>query len=344
MREYLPVKMSNATLQTIAEACGTNRMTVSLALRGRAGVSEATKARVRAEAERQGYRPNPLVSALMAHMRGARTPRYQATLALIHDAPQADWRRMFAACRQFDAGLHRRTEQLGYGVETFWLGSPKWAGGGLERALKGRGIHGVVVAPLPSGVRELRFDFSGFAAAVIGQSLHRPVLHSATPHFFAMIELGFERLCATGRRRIGLLLDPERDARSKHQWLGAFLGCQMAAEGQRGDARPLVKTIGAAEFAEWVRAERLDAVMSADAGHLAWLREAGWAVPGQIAYVCITRAAHMRGVAGVMSNTAEIAAAAVDMVVAQIHRNERGVPDEPRILQITPRWVPGDTM
>lgn len=336
--------MKPATLQSIADACGTNRMTVSLALRGRGGVSAETKARVLAEAGRQGYKPNPLVSALMARLREARTPRYQATLALIHAAPAADWREMFPACRRFDLGLRNRTAQLGYGLETFWLRSRKWAGGGLARALKGRGIHGVVVAPLPGGTHDLDFDFSGFASAAIGQSLHRPALHSAGPNYFQTIELAFVRLREAGRKRIGLLLDPDHDERSQHQWLAAFLGCQMAANGAAGKVKPLIKNVDAAGLLAWTRREKLDALMSADTRHLDWLRAARIRVPGDTAYACFTHAPEMRGVSGVANNPAEIAMAAVDMVIAQLHRNERGLPAEPRILQLTPRWVAGETV
>lgn len=336
--------MSAPTLQSIAEACGTNRMTVSLALRGRPGVAAETMAKVRAEAARQGYRPNPLVSVLMARLRSGRMPRYQSTLGLLHAAPTADWRKMFPACRHFDAGLRARTAQLGYGLESFWLGDPKWRGGGLERALVSRGIHGLVVAPLPGGKRELEFDFSDFAVAVIGQSLHRPALHCAGPNFFQTIELAYDRLLAAGRRRIGLALEPSLDERSRHQWLGAFLGCQFSNRGAGGRAKPLVKAVDAGEFVAWVRRERLDALLSADAVHLDWLREAGVKVPDEVAYVCFTRAAEMSGLAGVANNPREIAAATVDMVVAQLHRNERGVPSEPRVLQIAPHWEPGPTL
>lgn len=344
LARYLPVKMSAPTLQTIAEACGTNRMTVSLALRGRPGVAAKTVAKVRAEAVRQGYRPNPLVSALMARLRAGRTPRYQSTLGLLHAASTADWRKMFPACRHFDAGLRARTAQLGYGLESFWLRDPKWTGGGLERALLSRGIHGLVVAPLPGGMRELAFDFTEFAVAVIGQSLHRPALHCAGPNYFQTIELAYDRLLAAGRRRIGLALEPSLDERSRHQWLGAFLGCQFSARGAGGRSGPLVKAVAAGEFVAWVRRERLDAVLSADVGQLEWLREAEVAVPDEVAYVCFTRASEMSGLAGVANNPGEIAAATVDMVVAQLHRNERGVPSEPRVLQIAPHWEPGATL
>ncbi len=339
MDENLPVNME-PTLQTIADACGTNRMTVSLALRGRGGVAEKTRARVLAEAERQGYRPNPLVSAFMARLRAGRTPRYQATLALVHAAPQADWRKMFTVCRGFDAGLRGRCRQLGYGLETVWLNSPKWAGGGAERALRARGIDGVVVAPMPGGRTELDFDFTGFAAATIGESMHRPSLHCAAPHFFRTIELAFERLRAAGRRRPGLVLNPQLDERSRHQWLGAFLGCQAAAGGRAGRVRPLLED-GASELVEWVRRERVDGVIGANPQQIDWLRAAGVAVPEAVAYVCFTHSPDAAGVARVVNNPAAIAAAAVDMVVAQLHRNERGVPQEPRVLLIAPRWAPG---
>jgi LacI family transcriptional regulator len=300
-------------------------------------------ATVRAEAARQEYRPNPLVSALMARLRSGQTPRYQSTLGLIHAAGTSDWRKMFPACRHFDAGLRARTAQLGYGLECFWLNDRKWAGGGLERALVNRGIHGLVVAPLPGGMRELAFDFSNFAAAVIGQSLHRPALHCAAPNYFQTIELAYDRLRAAGRRCIGLALEPSLDERSRHQWLGAFLGCQLSARGAGGRSKPLIKPAVAAEFVAWTRSERLDAVLSADTRQLDWLREAAVAVPDEVAYVCFTRAKEMSGLAGVANNPEEIAAATVDMVVAQLHRNERGVPSEPRVMQISPHWEPGET-
>jgi DNA-binding LacI/PurR family transcriptional regulator len=106
----------------------------------------------------------------------------------------------------------------------------------------------------------------------------------------------------------------------------------------------LLREAVAEEFVAWVRRDRLDAVLSADPRQLDWLREAGVAVPDKVAYVCFTRATEMSGLAGVANNPEEIAAATVDMVVAQLHRNERGVPSEPRVLQIAPHWEPGETL
>ena len=47
-----------------------------------------------------------------------------------------------------------------------------------------------------------------------------------------------------------------------------------------------------------------------------------------------------RGVGGVDPGYDRIAAHAVDLVVAQLHSNEFGVPDLPRIMLFPGRWVP----
>jgi LacI family transcriptional regulator len=58
------------TIREIAAAAGVSAMTVSLALRGSREVSAATRKRIRALAESMGYRPNPMVSALMQQVAG----------------------------------------------------------------------------------------------------------------------------------------------------------------------------------------------------------------------------------------------------------------------------------
>jgi len=53
------------TQREIARAAGLSQTAVSLALRNGSGVSRATVERVRVVAQRLGYRPDPLISALM---------------------------------------------------------------------------------------------------------------------------------------------------------------------------------------------------------------------------------------------------------------------------------------
>lgn len=59
-----PARRRNSTIRQIADELGVSMMTVSRALTGRGRVSEATRQRVRAVADRLKYRPNRLVQAI----------------------------------------------------------------------------------------------------------------------------------------------------------------------------------------------------------------------------------------------------------------------------------------
>ena len=60
---------TRVSLRAISEKTGVTRMAVSLALRGKPGVSAATREKVAAAARELGYAPDPEVSKLMAHIR-----------------------------------------------------------------------------------------------------------------------------------------------------------------------------------------------------------------------------------------------------------------------------------
>src|SRR5437763_1467974 len=63
------------TLRDIAAKAGVSVMTVSRALRNHPHLASETRARILQLAERLGYRPNPMVSALMRYRgAGRRTP------------------------------------------------------------------------------------------------------------------------------------------------------------------------------------------------------------------------------------------------------------------------------
>ena len=76
------------TLQTVASSLGLTKTTVSVALRGRPGVSEAMRARIVAEAERLGYTPDPVAGELMAMVRSRRKNSTGETIAFINTFQQ----------------------------------------------------------------------------------------------------------------------------------------------------------------------------------------------------------------------------------------------------------------
>src|SRR5712672_334593 len=96
------------TMQQIADAAGVSRMAVSLALRNSPKISAATAERIRRLAEELGYRPNPMVSALMTQLRHSRDMKKPSVLAYVTAFPTEEgWRRPRPAAAFYE-GARRR--------------------------------------------------------------------------------------------------------------------------------------------------------------------------------------------------------------------------------------------
>src|SRR4051812_39344206 len=69
------------TVRDIAQKMGVSHVTVSYALRGLPRVSASMREKICQEAERLGYRPDPMLQALSSYRRLGRTPAIRAALA-----------------------------------------------------------------------------------------------------------------------------------------------------------------------------------------------------------------------------------------------------------------------
>ena len=71
------------TLAEIARRAGVSVMTVSRALRKQSNISPQTQKRIQVIADELGYRPNPLVSALMTYRRAAKPVESHLSIGFI---------------------------------------------------------------------------------------------------------------------------------------------------------------------------------------------------------------------------------------------------------------------
>ena len=74
---------------------------------------------------------------------------------------------------------------------------------------------------------------------------------------------------------------------------------------------------------------------------LGWLRAAGRRVPADIGVIQLEWRAARPDIAGMNQHNLVAGAAAVDMVVGQIHHNEPGVQEFPRAMLIGATWMDG---
>jgi len=163
------------TLREIAEEAGVSRMAVSLSLRGKSGVSEKTRAKVRKAAEKLGYQPDPEVGKLMARIRAGTHAEIESTLALLTSGPSPDTWKKYVTERKYVEGCRNQAKKYGYLVEEFWLNDPELSNERLSKIIWSRGIEGVIIAPIQGRLgdvdsRSLDFDFDLFSAVEISGS------------------------------------------------------------------------------------------------------------------------------------------------------------------------------
>ncbi len=337
-------ELKTPTMQQIAERAGVSRMAVSLALRNSPKVSVKTKEKIRAIAEELGYRPNPLVSALMTQLRHAKPPIRHATLAYVTAYPTRDGWRLPGPFVEFYEGARQRADLLGYDLEEWWLAEAGLTPQRFSEILYMRNIHGILLAPVPPEAAEMSMLWEKFAAVTIGYSIGGPGLHRASNHQYGSIGLALEELQKLGYRRIGLAIPDESDVRVKRQWSARMLVHHAHDASEKGVPPLLAGEDFCGEFSAWFQAHRPDAVLSLESDALSVMENLGVRVPEDVGFAHLAISPGDRDWAGINQNSDLVGAAAIDLIDGQLRRNERDLPTHPHTLLIPGEWVAGSTV
>lgn len=333
-------------LQQIAAEAGVSRATVSRALRNHPSIPSQTRARIQTIALRLGYESNPLVTTLMSHVRAVRSGKHLGTLAYLTAWSSRDgWKESPTDHAYFRGALDRAT-QSGHRLEEFWLKEPDMTGRRMSQVLDARGIRGVLVAPLPfpPARGHLSFDWSRFAAVALGYSVWRPNLDRVASHHSNNLVRAVHQLRRLGYRRIGLALTEELDERMDRNVISSFQFLQQGLAAANRLPVHLIRPEEQREFAEWIRDQRPDAVISFGGPALAWMRELGVKIPGQVGFVDLGLSDVGGHVAGIDQHSKSLAATAVDVLIAQLHRSEFGPPKLPKLILVEGTWIHGATV
>jgi LacI family transcriptional regulator len=332
------------TMQMIADEAGVSRMAVSLALRNSPKISVTTRHRIHQIAQRLGYRPNPLVSALMTQLRDIRRVPRPTTLAYVTAYPTADgWRRPGPFVDFYD-GAKARAEALGYTLEEWWVAKPGMTEHRFSEILFNRNIHGLLIAPLPAGGSTLKLEWSRFATGTIAFSLASPLIHRASNDQYLSIGMALDELSKLGYRRIGLAITDEEDMRVQRKWSAGFMVYQQGIEPNRHVPHLLATGAFPRAVAEWFDEHRPDAVLSQDSKMPEYLSQLGYSVPKDVGVAHLSLNEADTAFAGINQNSRLVGASALDLVDAQLRRNERGLPPAPKTVLILGRWIAGPTV
>jgi LacI family transcriptional regulator len=332
-------------MATVAHKLGVSVMTVSRALRHDPKVGLELGEKIRATAESLGYRPNPLVSALMSQRQRRKPGPYKPRLGFITRFPTRDGWKQVRLYREFHEGAAQTASRNGYQLEEFWLGEPGMTSRRLSQVLLTRNIHGLILAPLPEPRGRVDLEWRDFCAVTLGYSIAQPGLHRVSNHQFRSMQQLLARLRELGYQRPCLALPKCLDDRVLHQWLGGFLVHQTEFT-----PRPIPVFLRADDqwmqlpFERWLNRYEPDVVIGQQQELIDWIEQSGRRIPQDIGFAHLDCPAPNGHISGIYQNGPEVGAASARTLVEMLHQNERGLSKLPRTLLIEGLWVQGQTV
>jgi DNA-binding LacI/PurR family transcriptional regulator len=332
------------SLRDVAREVGVSHVTVSLALRGDARISESRRAEIKAAAEKLGYRPDPMLASLAAYRQSKHNVTIRSTIAWINQWPDPKALRRLHEFEAYWKGAAETAESLGYRLEEFVVGrslSPER----LQRILLARSVRGILIPPHQYGLALPDFDWSQFSVVRLGLSVKHPRTHVVTSDQMHCALTAFEQLHQRGYQRIGYVSSRRFDRNTAGNFRAGFLSAQDALLPMKKHLPPLFleeesTPAEARSLAAWLKAKKPDAVISTHPVLASLLPKVGVQVPRDLAVAALS-VLDGNFDAGVDQNSHEVGQVAMRTLAGLIHQNERGIPRYCRRILVEGRWNDG---
>jgi LacI family transcriptional regulator len=335
--------MHRVTIRDIAAAAGVHHSTVSRALKNEWRIPVATRERIQAVAKELGYRPDPMLSALMAYRNDGRAKSFQANLAWVTSYPKRESWRAFERVDYFRGAL-ARAEELGYGLDEFWLKEPGMTSRRATEILRSRNIQGLVFIPQPRSRARLNLDWDKFSAITFGRSLASPRLHTVDNDHYTSMAILMRQLKKLGYRRIGMAIWPHHYEATDRNCAAAYWAFQHVPPQKQIPIFMELTPWKKKPFFRWMQKYRPDVVVSFDNEIYVWIQEMGLRIPEEIGFALIAKHAELLPhLSGIDENNKLVGATAVDVLVRLIQRRETGAPTIPISTLVEGRWIAGDS-
>ncbi len=344
----------------IAKKLGTTQATVSMALREDPSISKEMRERVRQTADEMGYQQNAYVKVLMSQVRSGRKISDKGVIGLlVATRSLADWHEV-TSYRIFHQGVVQRGKELGFRVEPFFIQQKDMTPARLDRILQARGITGIILAPPYHGNRSLQMDWRAYSAVGVGYGWEAQELNRVVYDNLQNFITAFNELRKLGYKRIGTVLGETFTYGNRYgtKWYTGFLECQnalpkkqripvFAGQNQPGENQVPVFA-GASDqnplepFRIWFEKWKPDALLTLTGKEIQWLERLGLNVPADVGMACLSQPSEDH-FARIEEKGDIVGATALEMVAAQMGRNELGPPVHPKVTMIEGRWVSGRT-
>ncbi len=318
-----------------------------MALRDSPKIAAKTRQRIKEEAERSGYRPEPMLSALAAYRQMNKPSIYHGTIAwLCNNFTHSSMMAVHLYQQYFD-GACWRANGLGYQIEEYSLRDAEMSPARMTDILQARGVQGVLLPPQPQAGIELDMRWDQFSTLTFGFSLLKPRFHVVSSTQYRNSMIAVQCLNNLGYERIGFFGNTEFDGRTDGNFTAGYRTATKKMAHSKNipflltrENSKLSETL--VEIRKWIAHWQIDAVVCVT-GMQDLLVKAGCRIPEDIAVALLNTQAEFQEFAGMDEQGFRTGAAAVDCLVGMIHRGERGVPEVPYQMLIEGKWMDGPT-
>lgn len=333
--------MPKPTIRDIAKHCGLSPSAVSSALRNKRNVSVATKDRVKLAAEELGYSTDARLSQLMSYMRTGKGSSTAPSLVLLHDTESATFIDDKLWLSPYVQGIESRCSQFGYILEKMWFQTHKPER--LCTIMRARGVEGVILfAPSDVFPAALQPSLSDFALCAIEGDHDGHRYPRVASMGLENMRLAMENAARLGYSRPGLVSGQWVHETNDGLLRAGYVESQWDLNPSQRIA-PLIVEKWHLELADWYREARPDVIICGDSTTIPHLNAVGIRVPEDVAVIHWNCGPDVSDWAGVDNLHREIGAASVDLLVAQIHRGETGLPIHPKSIFLNGIWRDGWT-
>ena len=347
--------MSNpTTISSIADKAGVSKSTVTLALKNSPKVVEEKRLKIQKIARELGYKPNPLVTAQMAHIRQKKKQKLVTSIGFLSTWYDEDHhqRLRWPIIGRFCAGAKTRAEELGFVFELFEFDLNRISSSRIQQILESRNIDGLVLAPLQTSTEQINLDWAPFSLSTIGYYNAFDKIHRVFYDNFHCMQLVMARLVEYGYKRIGFITNQETETRGGHFWGGAYLDFQfrLIPENQRVPLLSMTKletdleTHDFEKIHDWYLKHRPDVMISFLDNTLHYFESRGYTAPEDFGYLALTWTKDMGDCSGYNQSLEDVGATAVDVVVDGLNRNERGMPQNNSTTLLDGQFIEGKTL
>jgi DNA-binding LacI/PurR family transcriptional regulator len=347
-KESAAPQKERVTLRDIAHRVGVSHMTVSRALRNDPSIPPPRRREIQKVAEEMAYEPDPFLSSLVAYRFRMQPHKIQSEIAWINAWAEPQRLRQH---REFDAywrGAATVAKKYGFRLEEIcWPAN--CTAKRLRQILLVRNIRGVLFPPQWPPRDWGQYDWNNVSMIRFGTSVRTPDVHVVTSDGFRAVQTAVRKIKDYGYQRIGLIVSMDFDGSLGGNLYGGFLAAQEILE-----LKPVLRLLKILRdpkqkpenqflLDKWMRSERPDAILTCEPQIPNMLGTLGYRIPYDVA-VAGTSVSDIPVTAGIDQNSEEIGRVAVEMLVSQIHMNQRGVPRAPCRILVEGFWQDGTSL